>query len=88
MSPHTIALSALQGHTHTIETRAGTDNHTAGSTDALPILRLLKAVNLKQREKESINGGVAISFGYLKSMAFGYFQQMSVGLLHTYFCSL
>lgn len=43
---------------------------------------------MKREEKESIDGGAAISSEYLKSLAFSYFQQISVQLLRTYFCSL
>lgn len=88
VSTHHPTVCSSRSHTSTIDARAGTDNHTTVRMDALPILCLLKAVNLKQREKESINGGAAISSGYLKSLAFGYFQQISVRLLHTYFCFL
>lgn len=70
-----------RSHTHAIEARAGTENHTTGRMDALPILCLLKAVNLKQREKRSINGGAAISFGYLKSLAFWLFSANQCGAL-------
>ena len=93
LSPHTIPLTALwslvrtlQGHTHTRHPGEGWDSqpHTVGCMHALPLFYcLLKAVKLKGGEKESIDRGVAISCEYLKSLAFSYFQQISVGLLHT-----
>ena len=56
---------------------------------ALPLFYyLLKAVKLKGGEKESMDRGAATSCEYLQSLAFTYFQQISLGLLHTYFCSL
>lgn len=86
----THAHPAPVSHTHTVQVRAGTDSHTLqAACMLLPLFYcLLKAVKLKGREKESIDRGVAISSEYLKSLAFSFFQQISVGLLHTYFCSL
>lgn len=66
----------------------GRKPHTACCTHALPLFyHHLKARKMKKEEKESINGGVAISSEHLKSLAFSYFQQIRVQLLHTYFCS-
>lgn len=64
-------------------------SYTVGCMHALPPFHWhLKTVKLKGGEEESIDRGVAISCEYLRSLAFSYFQQISVGLTHTYFCSV